>query len=385
MLLKLHSLWKLGLQSTLDRLAISGMRSCNGDTVAIVRVDAIGDFVIWLGAARRLCALYRPRKIVLIANRLTADLGRASGIFDEVIAVDTSALTQDKGYRFAMLRRIRGLGAAIAVQPTHSRNFWIGDALVRATGAAERIGHAADFNNIRPWQKRLSDRWYTRVVSSGPEPLHELERNAGFLRGLGDHDAEGKLAPLGPVLALPAALQLSEQYFIAVPGAGSARRMWPIARFAAVARAISRAENLRLVICGSPGETALATELAQRSGLEDALVLAGRTSLPELVEMIRRAALVVANESAAVHIAAAVGTPSVCLLGGGHFGRFMPYPPGSADHAPTAVFARMECFGCNWQCSLPHAPDGPFPCIAAIEERAVLEAVGRCRQSKQIR
>ena len=381
---KLRTLSHLVRQSALDRLAISMTRWRNQDAVAIVRVDAIGDFVIWLGAARRLCARYRPRRIVLVANRIVADLARSTGMFDEVVAVDTDAFAQDKAYRFDTLSRMRGLGAAIAVQPTYSRSYWIGDALVRATGAPERIGHDGDFNNIRPWQKHVSDRWYTRLVSSGPQPMHELERNAAFLRGLGDHNAEGRLAPLGPVVELPAALQLSERYFIAVPGAGSARRMWPIARFAAVARAVSRANHLRLVICGSPGETALATELAQRSGLEDALVLAGRTSLPELVEMIRRSALVLANESSAVHIAAAVGTPSVCLLGGGHFGRFMPYPPGCAEHAPIPIFVRMECFGCHWQCRLPHAPDGPFPCIEGIEERAVLEAVGRCLASKRV-
>lgn len=347
-----------------------------GGPLVVVRVDAIGDFVVWLAAGERLLAGYRQRGVILIANRNVADLARESGLFDEVLAVDRDAFLGDWRYCLDALRKTRSLGAAIAIHPTYSRDFWIGDALIRATAAPERIGYDGDLSNMRPWQKIFSDRWYTRLVSAQPEPLHELQRNAEFLRVLGDGAAQATIAQLDAVAQLPNSLRKVPQYFVVVPGAGSGRRMWPIDRFAQLVREVSQRRALRLVICGSSGERPLAEDLARRSGLDDALVLAGQTSLPELVETIRRARLVIANDSSAIHIAAAVATSSLCLAGGGHFGRFIPYPDDLPGPVPVVVHAGMPCFGCNWRCTLPHGPDGPYPCIEAITlEAAVASAL----------
>jgi ADP-heptose:LPS heptosyltransferase len=374
LLTKLSSLGHLALQSALDRAAavsVQGQAAPAGEgPLVIVRVDAIGDFVVWLASAEALVARHRPRRVILIANQLVAELARATGIFDEVVPLDLRAFQRHRRYRFSMLRRVRALGAAIAIQPTYSRAFWMGDALIRATGAPERIGQQGDLNNIRPWQRRLSDRWYTRLVAPVARSRHEMQRNADFLRTLGVSSAIPACARLGPVGARPDALDTGRAYFVVMPGAGSPRRMWPVERFAALARQIATARNLRLVICGSPGETALAAAVAEAAGLDDALLLAGETSLPQLVETIRGACLTIANDSSAIHIAAAVGTPSVCLLGGGHYARFLPYPDTAQNlgpkNRPTCVHAAMPCFNCNWQCSQPHGPDGPFPCIEAI-------------------
>jgi ADP-heptose:LPS heptosyltransferase len=103
--------------------------------------------------------------------------------------------------------------------------------------------------------------------------------------------------------------------------------------------------------------------------------LAGKTSLPEFVEVIRQARLLISNETSAVHIAAAVKTPSVCILGGGHFGRFLPYPEKVVNCKPVAVFKKMACFGCNWKCNQPHNVNGCVPCIEQIEMPDVISAV----------
>jgi len=359
----------------------------NGPLV-IVRVDAIGDFVVWLASAEALVAHYRPRRIVLIANRLVSDLARATGLFDEVLPLDVRAFQEHWRYRFDMLRQIRALGAEIAIQPTYSRVFWMGDALIRATSAPERIGLQGDLNNIRPWQKRLSDRWYTRLVPAVAESRHEMQRNADFLRALGIYSAAPACARLGPIGTRPGALDPARAYFVVMPGAGSSRRMWPLDHFAALARRVATAHDLRLVVCGSPDERGLAEALVREAGLADTLMLAGQTSVTELVETIRGARLTIANDSSAIHIAAAVGTPSLCLLGGGHYGRFLPYPDAAQNlgphNRPACVHAAMPCFNCNWQCSQTHGPQGPFPCLEAIGRDSATTAALRQLGSKEL-
>jgi ADP-heptose:LPS heptosyltransferase len=96
----------------------------------------------------------------------------------------------------------------------------------------------------------------------------------------------------------------------------------------------------------------------------------GRTTLESLAATIAGARVVVSNDTAAVHIAAAVGAPAVCVLGGGHYGRFLPYPeqyggPGQGP-LPAAVTHPMECFGCGWVCGY-HPPAGsPYPCVERV-------------------
>jgi ADP-heptose:LPS heptosyltransferase len=129
-------------------------------------------------------------------------------------------------------------------------------------------------------------------------------------------------------------------------------------------------------LCGSRAEYQLCAGIGALTSRR-VINLAGKSSLSELVEIIRMAELLVGNETSAIHISSAVGTPSICLLGGGHFGRFVPYEfdDGQSGVAPVPAFHKMDCFGCNWQCTQRYAPGDAVPCIAGIEVEQVLAKV----------
>jgi len=80
---------------------------------------------------------------------------------------------------------------------------------------------------------------------------------------------------------------------------------------------------------------------------------------------LRRCRLYVGAESAGAHMACALGIPNVVLLGGGHFGRFMPYSP-----LTSAVVLPMDCFGCNWRCKYDTAH-----CIASVDPKVLDAAI----------
>jgi ADP-heptose:LPS heptosyltransferase len=103
--------------------------------------------------------------------------------------------------------------------------------------------------------------------------------------------------------------------------------------------------------------------------------LSGKTTLQELAELIRGAEILISNETSAVHIAAAVGTNSVCILGGGHFGRFLPYPKHVKGARPIVADKYMPCFNCNWKCEWPHEPSGAVPCVTGVSIEQVLRLI----------
>jgi len=101
--------------------------------------------------------------------------------------------------------------------------------------------------------------------------------------------------------------------------------MWPASDFAALIKEIKTTTGIQPVLCGGPDEYELCQQVIKMSGLANVKNFAGKTKLSHLVEVIKHAQFVFANDTSAIHIAAATGTPSVCILGGGHYGRFLPY------------------------------------------------------------
>lgn len=102
------------------------------------------------------------------------------------------------------------------------------------------------------------------------------------------------------------------EYVVIHPGASDPRRHWPIERFAAVADHVQRCYGLPVVVTGALGERYLARDL-QRCAARPAIDVTGQLDLGAMVALIRRAALVVCNDTGVAHIAYAVDVPSVVI------------------------------------------------------------------------
>lgn len=358
----------------IDGLVLKSSPSTSQSGVALIRLDAIGDFVIWLDAAKEFRRLYPDQKITLVANAAWADLAQQLPYWDAVFSVNVRDLSLRQPLRrWQLLRHISKGGFHIAVQPTCSRVLMHGDSVIRASGARERIGSMGDLANASAAERNTGNRWYTQLLPASPKPMMELLRNAEFVSHLAGATYQACLPELPRLAALPEALQPAMPYFIVFPGASWAGRQWPVQHFVEVLMALQGHYGWQPVLCGGSNEVALCEAIANASSA-NCLNLAGQTSLVALAEVIRSATLLVGNETSAVHLAAAVATPAVCILGGGHFGRFMPYPETVPGLKPVVAAEPMPCFHCNWRCNQPHDRTGPVPCIGNISVAVVLAA-----------
>jgi ADP-heptose:LPS heptosyltransferase len=98
------------------------------------------------------------------------------------------------------------------------------------------------------------------------------------------------------------------------PGAAYPARRWPPERFAEVAAALDD-----VVVTGNAGEVPLARRVAELAGLPPERMLAGRTGLADLIDLVSRSKLVVCGDTGVAHLATAFCVPSVVLFG--------PVPP----------------------------------------------------------
>lgn len=353
------------LLPSFDFLVLLSRSNEKKEGIVLVRLDAIGDFIIWLDTAKEYRRIYPNQKITLIANAAWADMARGLPYWDEVWSVKLYDLTWKPFYRWALLSKVSNSYFETAIQPTFSRVFMHGDSVIRATHAKHRIGSLSDSCNISACDKANSDRWYTQLLPAKSQAMMELDRNAEFISHLTGKDFKASL-PQWPVMAsLAARLQPKGAYAILFPGSSWNGRQWPVQSFVELGAQLHRLHGWQMVLCGAPSERALCHEIAEAAPTAS-LNLAGQTTLAELAELIRGAQLLIANETSAVHIAAAVGTPAVCILGGGHYGRFVPYPDHVAGIKPVVAAKHMPCFNCNWQCNQPHDPTAPVPCISGV-------------------
>lgn len=345
--------------------------------ILVIRLDAIGDFILWLDAAKGLRSLYPAEnyELTLLGNDIWTSLAIDIPHFDRIWSLNRKKYLLNPGYCINLLAKVRKEGFDLAISPAYSREFKFCDLIVKVSGAPERIGSRSDDERIKKWQKRIGDRFYTRLIPALEKPLMELERNAEFLRALGADDFRANLPELPFLHSVPEGFT-AKDYFVIFPGASSAMKQWPPSYFMELALKIHGKTGWTGITCGGTKEKSLGGAVAKWSD-HHSENWAGRTSLRELCSIITGARLVISNDTSAVHIAAAVGTPVVCILGGGHFGRFLPYRLESDTDRPlpVTVFTMMDCYGCSWaQCTFSSL-NNTARCISSVTVQKVWEAL----------
>ncbi|WP_169740758.1 glycosyltransferase family 9 protein [Nevskia soli] len=306
-------------------------------------------------------------KLTLVANATWAAWARELDLADEIWALDPLRFNKDWNYRASWVRRARSAGFSTVIQPTYSRWTTAGDSFVRVTHAAVRIGSVGDNSNTLSWLKKWADAWYTQLIPHGGEDCMELVRNAHFMRGIGFSDFRARVPHLPVDAANLSAFQLPCPYAVLVPGGSWSGKAWPVTSFTEIGRRLL-VSGLQLVIVGGAPDRRCTDELLHELDGK-AINLTGRTSLAALAAILHHAQIVVSNDTGSAHIAAAVGASVVCILGGGHYGRFLPYQiEESFDKRPLpiAVSKTLACFGCNWTCIYNVEVNQPVKCIKEI-------------------
>ena len=322
----------------------------------LVRVDVIGDFILFLDSFKEYRKLYPSEQweITLLGNKIWSGLAERLPYADRYIVMETRKFVRNPYYRFGILRDIRRYQFDCVIEPTYSRSALYGDTVVRTSGAPVRIGSTGNLSNMTVWQKSRADRWYTRLLTASPAALNELERNAEFLRGLGldTFKASPPRYPrdLRSDHATLLAFGIAKPFFILFPGASVQGRQWPAERFAEIAHRLFCKTNWTPVLCGGPLDIPNAVRVAAHAPELPWINCAGMTTLPQMMSILSEAQMLIANETGVVHMATAVECPTVCIIGGGHFGRFYPDRSGVRQRI---AYKPMDCFGCDWWCRYP--------------------------------
>jgi lipopolysaccharide heptosyltransferase II len=152
-------------------------------------------------------------------------------------------------------------------------------------------------------------------------------------------------------------LENDEPFAVLLPGTNWQTKRWPVENFAALVPPLAERFGLRSVVAGSGGDS----ELAKSIGGID---VTGKTNLRQLVALLERAQIVIANDSGPMHIAAALGRPLVTL-----FGPTNPIRTGPYRRNETVLRLDMPCSPCYSRTCCHQS------CLQWLKVEAVLEEV----------
>lgn len=156
-------------------------------------------------------------------------------------------------------------------------------------------------------------------------------------------------------------------YAVIHPGSGAPVKLWPVDRWARVARNL-RALGLGIVLTGSNAERVSVEEITVAAN-GAARSLAGKTTVRTLAALFEGAQIVAGVDSGPLHLAVAVGSPTVHLFGPSGARRFGPWGDPSSHRVVTAG---MCCGSCG-DLSLIR-PEGAG-CMIAIQENDVIDVL----------
>lgn len=347
--------------------------------VVFVKLDGIGDFVIWTASFDAYREIYPADEFerILIGSDKWAGIAEFEPTFERKIFVNNEKLIFSPLYRFRIMREIRNLGADVVVNQRLTRDFLWGDSIVRCSGAPVKIGSEGLDNLMTYMQERLSVAWYTQLVPKALVGEHELLSNLRFVKSIRPEIKLDMSPPSISGITESDNFNLTGDYAIYFVSAMKADKRWQPEKFAETARFVSENYGYQTVVCGGPGDERLA-EAFDINKSSQAVNLVGRTSLADLKRLIDRAKLVVTNDTGAGHIAAAASRPTVVITPGNNVGRFFPYPKELTAKGVNlvSVLHEMPCFGCGWTCIYKDLAIGsPNPCVSEIQVSDVTDAI----------
>jgi ADP-heptose:LPS heptosyltransferase len=336
----------------------------------LIRVDAIGDFILWQDSLRAYHKKYKGQKVILLCNNLVYDIALLDNFFFDIWSIDKSKFNRSPMYRYQLVKKIKSYYFKEVISPVYSRDYYFSDRLVYLTLSDNKIGYNGNLSNIKKQHKKKSDKWYTRLVDYNEKDSSELLINANFVKCVCDSN----FVPHLPVFFFDTKDYhfIYEKYCVFSISASYAPRAWNATNFSIVANKIPLDYQIVLLGKGNVDRKKGDEFIANISNKERIHNLINKTSIVETIKIVSRATFVIGNDSSVVHIAGAVRVPSICLASGAHYKRFMPYPAQIPEYFyhPRTVVHKMDCFGCDYRCIYPII--GQLECIKGVEVSEVI-------------
>ncbi len=312
----------------------------------IIKPSSLGDIVMALPALTALRKSFPDAKITWLIRPEFATLLKnhphvtAISIFDRKLLGKAWFHPRAFVSLLSFIRRLRRskFDAVIDLQ-----GLFRTASLAWLSGCKKRFGmaDAREFAHI----------FYTCKVARDPDCMHMVDYYLKIVQAITGSKTRARFVfPHDPdaVDSVSTLLKINDiktdNYAVFIPGSAHSDKCWPTRRFAALADRISSHFHLSIAATGTESENDTVETLKNLANVPIAN-LAGKTSLTELIALLKAAKLVVTNDTGPGHIAAALGTPLVMIFGRSNPARLAPYgnPQSAVAIEPAGRGLQFNC------------------------------------------
>lgn len=335
--------------------------------VLAVRLDNLGDVLMTTPALRALKESVPQRHVTLLTSPAGAIAAPNIPEIDAVVTAEAPWMPggADADALARLVATLRDLGFDAAVVFTvYSQSALPAALLCLQAQIPLRLAHTREnpYGLLTDW-----------VADPEPHSIvrHEVRRQLDLVAAIGARTANERLsfevhadaAESARRKLRRAGVDLESPWIVMHPGATAASRRYPPEQFAQVIDALAVLPNTQIILTGSAAERALIASI--RSGARyTTFSLAGELTLGELAAVLAPAAMLIANNTGPVHVAAALGTPVVDL-----------YALTNPQHGPWQVPHRLlyEDVPCRF-CYRSVCMQGHHDCLRRVSPERVAAA-----------
>lgn len=284
------------------------------------------DEVIPYSVGRGLSGFFDRRRIVGDIRSRRFDLGVLfPNSFESALWLTMAGVRRRAGF----IADARGAMLTLKASPPaeansgHQSNYWL--AMIRATGVAD--GRADDFGlDVHPQNRERMREWLASNRRRPGRPLYAIAPAAAY----------------GPA------------------------KEWPADGYGALIDLLARRDDAEVVLVGAPSERAKCEEVAA-AAKSGAIMAAGHTNIGELIALLSLCDGFLGNDSGCMHLASALGVPTVAIFGSTNPDRTGPMGPKT-----RVIYRKLECSPCLARtCRFGH-----YKCLTQIEPAALADAIG---------
>jgi ADP-heptose:LPS heptosyltransferase/glycosyltransferase involved in cell wall biosynthesis/2-polyprenyl-3-methyl-5-hydroxy-6-metoxy-1,4-benzoquinol methylase len=323
------------------------------------RTDSIGDAVLSSSMLPYIRKKYPAAEITVVCQEHIAELYESCYAVNRIISIPTEHRWKDQRQYEEFLETIRALKPDLLLNSVYSVH-----------GLADLKG--LEFIPRRIALRQSSTLKYTDIIQSPGVRKSEMQRHQDFLAGLGISSGRLEASVWITQADIDYADQLLLQSGINPKNtiaffAGTRTNNRSYDGYGRALQPFVQHLGCSVIALGGAGEHAI--NQAQLDSLKTKTVnLSGRLTLRQSAAILSRCRLAFGAETGLAHMAAAVGVPHVILIGGGHFGRFMPHSP-----LTSLVCLPLDCYGCDWSCRHKEVR-----CIQGVEPSLITRALNDC-------
>lgn len=319
--------------------------------ILIIALSSLGDNILLTPAIKKIREAFPDASYDIVIGPRTVDFAINNPWFEQYFVYDKrksilSLIKKLRGKRYDLIVDFRNSLIPFFLRGKYKLTFFI--------------------------KEFFSDKIYTHEaerVLSFIEPFFGKEKKVKLYFPLNKADKEK-----GEKILFKHGIKKSDNIVILCPGANFEKKRWDKEKFIELGKQLLKYYEIKIVIVGTKDEIPLGKEITERINSKDVLNLAGKTKVRELAAILQISDLLITNDTGTLHLASAVGCPTVAIFGPGN-----PYRYGPIGVKNYVVHADMDCFPCKLEsrCKID------FECMKRISVEQVLKAAMLILDEKQ--